>query len=115
MASWKSKITKATKQIGTYRPSFDSTIDILADLLEKRDKAQKEFDESGDPMIVELANKSVATHPALKLVLECEKAALPYLNDMGLTASGYKKIKGENKEAPRECKLEDLKSRFKVG
>lgn len=115
MAGWKTKLTKATKQIGTYKPSFDTTIALLADLLEKRDAAQKEFEESGDPMIVELTNKSLATHPALKLAMDCDKAALPYLNDMGLTAAGYKKIKGENKEAPKECKLEDLKSRFKVG
>ena len=115
MPNWKQKIVKATKQIGTYQPSFDPAIEILADLLEKRDAAQKEFDTSGDPMIVELTNKSLATHPALKLVMDCEKAALPYLNDLGLTASGYKKIKGEKKEAPKECKLEDLKSRFKVG
>lgn len=115
MPDWKTKITKATKQIGTYKPSFDTAIEILADLLEKRDAAQKEFDESGEPMVIELTNKSLATHPALKLAMDCEKAALPYLNDMGLTASGYKKIKGESKEAPKECKLDDLKSRFKVG
>lgn len=115
MANWKKKITDATKQIGTYRSSFNTTIEILADLLEKRDRAQKEFDESGDPMVVELTNKSLATHPALKLVMECESQALPYLKEMGLTAAGLTRIKGEQKQEIKECKLDDLKSRFKVG
>lgn len=115
MANWKTKLTKATKEIGTYRPSFATTIEVLADILDRRDKALKLFEESGDPPVVELTNKSLATHPYLKQAEECEKLALAYLKEMGLTSAGHKKIKGETHEAPREFKLDDLKSRFKVG
>ena len=115
MTDWKKKITEQTKQIGTYRPAFDVSIDILADLLTKRELAEAQWKAEGSIPVVELTNKSVATHPALKLVMECESAALPYLKEMGLTASGYKKIKGDTNEVPKECVLDDLKSRFKVG
>ena len=112
---WKKKITKQTQELGTYRPSFDVAISLLADILTKRDMAQAQWEEDGCIPVIELTNKSIATHPALKLVMECEAAALPYLKEMGLTASGYKRIKGETTEAPKECILDDLKSRFKVG
>ena len=115
MADWKKKLTEQTKQIGTYRPAFDVSIEILASILTKRDLAMKQWEDEGCIPVVELTNKSTATHPALKLVMECESAALPYLKEMGLTASGYKKIKGDTRETPKECRLEDLKSRFKVG
>lgn len=112
---WKQKITKQTQAIGTYRPAFDVPIEILADILTQRDKAREQWIAEGAIPVVELTNKATATHPCLKLVMDCEAAALPYLREMGLTASGYKRIKGDSNEAPKECVLEDLKSRFKVG
>ncbi len=112
---WKKEITKQTKQIGTYKPSFDVAIEILADILTQRDSAKKQWEEEGCIPVVELTNKATATHPCLKLVMDCEAAALPYLRELGLTPSGHKKIKGDSVEAPKECVLDDLKSRFKVG
>lgn len=112
---WKKELTKQTKQIGTYRPAFDTTIEILADILTQRDLAREQWKSEGSLPTVELTNKATATHPALKLVMDCESAALPYLKEMGLTASGYKRIKGDTTDAPTECVLDDLKSRFKVG
>ena len=112
---WKKELTKQTKQIGTYKPAFDVTIEILADILTQRDLAKQQWKDEGSLPTVELTNKATATHPALKLVMDCESTALPYLKEMGLTASGYKRIKGDTTEAPKECVLDDLKSRFKVG
>ena len=112
---WKKEITKQTKAIGTYKPAFDTAIDILADILKQRDAARSQWEADGMIPTVELTNKATATHPALKLVMECESAALPYLKELGLTASGYKKIKGDINEGPQSCTLDDLKSRFKVG
>ena len=115
MVKWKLKVLKAIKENDLYRPSFDSAIDILSSLLERRDVALKKFAESGDDPVVELANKSLATHPYLKQAEECERLALAYLKEMGLTASGYKKLKGNTKEGPKEFKLDDLRNTFKVG
>lgn len=115
MKNWKKELLKRTQEIGTYRPAFDVSIEILASILHKRDVALAEWEAEGCIPVVELTNKSIATHPALKLAMECETSALPYLKEMGLTASGYKKIKGDTNEVPKECVLDDLKSRFKVG
>jgi len=115
MKDWKKEITKQTKEVGTYRPSFDVAISILAEILHQRDKAMEQWKAEGEIPVIELTNKSVATHPCLKLVMDCETAALPYLREMGLTASGYKRIKGEMKQAPVECKLDDLKTKYKIG
>lgn len=115
MKDWKKELLKQTKAIGTYRPSFDVAIEILADLLTTRDSAMKQWEEEGKIPVIELTNKSTSTHPCLKLVMDCETAALPYLREMGLTASGLKKIKGDTNTAPVECKLDDLKSRFGIG
>lgn len=113
--NWKTILTKQTKEIGTYDPSFDVAIEILASILDKRDMALKQWKAEGSIPVVELSNRSTATHPCLKLAMECESSALAYLKEMGLTASGYKRIKGDTKEEPKECVLEELKSRFKVG
>jgi hypothetical protein len=115
MAPNKNKVLKAMKQIGTYRPAFDSAIDVLSSLLDRRDVALKKFKESGEEQVIELPNKSLATHPYLKQAMECESLALSYMKELGLTASGYKKIKGDKNEEPPECQLEDLRKIFKVG
>ena len=112
---WKKEITKQTKELGTYRQSFEITIGILADLLTTRDRAKEQWEDEGAIPVVELANRVTTTHPCLKHAIDCETAALPYLKELGLTASGYKRIKGDVKDTPTECKLESLKSRFKVG
>lgn len=112
---WKAKLTKQTQQIGTYKPAFDASIEILADILTQRDRAKEQWIAEGSIPVVELTNKTTATHPCLKLVMDCEAAALPYLRELGLTASAHRKIKGDSKEQVSECVLDDLKSRFKVG
>ena len=112
---WKKELKKQTQLLGTYKPSFDVTIEILADILTHRDLAREQWIAEGTIPTVELTNKATATHPALKLVMDSEAAALPYLKELGLTPAGYKKIKGEEQPAPKECVLGDLKSRFKVG
>ena len=112
---WKKKITEQTKKLGTYKPEFEVAINNLAEILTTRDKAMKQWKDEGAIPTVELTNKATATHPALKLVMDCEAAALPYLKEMGLTASSHARMKGGTIEAPTECVLDDLKARFKVG
>ena len=40
---WKAKIVKACKAAGTYKEYFEPVVNTLADILDKRDAAQKEF------------------------------------------------------------------------
>ena len=92
---WKRKIKKACKDVGTYDKPFDSVIDALADILEKRDATLESYD--GNP-IVEHTNSHGETNamknPALMLWLDCDKLALAYWRELGLTPSAYKKMTG---------------------
>lgn len=94
--AWKFKIKKACEDAGTYRPYFDSVITTLADILEKRDKAQEQFEKSGGNAIIKHTNKSGATNleqnPALRLINDLNRDALQYWRDLGLTPAGLKKI-----------------------
>lgn len=96
---WKAKIKKAATAAGTYKPVFDSVIDTLAGILERRDAAQQMFEESGGAVLVKHTNKGGATNivqnPALRMVNDLERDALTYWRDLGLTPAGLKKINDE--------------------
>lgn len=91
--AWGRKIRKACKDAGTYRKCFDSVIDTLADILERRDEAREAYD--GNP-IVEHTNKGGSTNleqnPAIRLVNDLNRDALAYWKELGLTPAGLKRI-----------------------
>jgi len=93
---WKTKIKSACKKAGTYQPFFDSVIDSLAAILEKRDEAEEEYIRLGAKPIVKYTNKGGSTNPtknpALVLWDELNKSALAYWRDLGLTPAGLKKL-----------------------
>ena len=92
---WERKIKEACKALGTYEKSFDSVISTLADIMEKRDSALDSYD--GNP-IVQHTNSHGETNsvknPALMLWLDCDKVALAYWRELGLTPSAYRKMAG---------------------
>lgn len=112
--AWKNRITAACTAAGTYEPYFDEIIKSLAEILEKRDAAQKEYKDRGSKPLIEHTNKGGATNlvknPALILWDDLNKSALAYWRDLGLTPSGYKKIIGD---APREEKTSPLAEALK--
>lgn len=94
---WKAKIKNAMKKAGTYQPFFDSVVDTLAGILERRDDAQDLFESSGGKILVKHTNKGGATNieqnPALRLINDLNRDALAYWRDLGLTPAGLKKLK----------------------
>lgn len=93
---WKRKIEKACEAAGTYREYFDPVIATLAEILEKRDAAQKEFIESGARIMIEYTNKAGATNlvqnPLVRVINDLNRDALTYWKELGLTAASLKKI-----------------------
>lgn len=93
---WKSKIKKACMEAGTYRPFFDPVIATLAEILEKRDEAEKDYKDRGSTPLIAYTNKNGSTNltknPALVLWDDLNKSALAYWRDLGLTPAGLKKI-----------------------
>ena len=94
---WKQKIISASEDAGTYQPFFDSIIDTLSSMLERRDDAEEMFKKSGGHVLVKHTNKAGATNleqnPALRLVNDLNRDALAYWRDLGLTPAGLKKLK----------------------
>ena len=93
---WRVAIEEACKAIGTYRPQFFMTYDILADTLAKLDQLQEEFENSDNPIIVMHTNRGGSTNltqnPAIRLINDLKTQALTYLRECGLTAHSLKKI-----------------------
>lgn len=96
---WKNKIVGACEKAGTYRDFFDSVIDTLAGILEKRDEANALFIKSGSKVIVTHMNKAgaknIEQNPLLRLMNDLNRDALAYWRDLGLTPAGYKKLNAD--------------------
>ena len=111
---WVVRIRACCQQAGTYRPYFEDVIATLADILERRDEVQKEFEESGAEIMVEYTNKGGATNmmqnPMLRMVNDLNRDALAYWRDLGLTPAGLKRIdEGAMKQRKKSALGEALK------
>ena len=95
-SEWVKKIIEACEKAGTYQPCFDSAIDSLASILERRDEADAVFKKSGGNPIISYTNKGGSTNPAKNPALilwdDLNKTALAYWRDLGLTPAGLKRI-----------------------
>lgn len=93
---WKQVITDNCKAVGTYKEAFDPTIATLASILAQRDKTNTEYKKSGEQSVVEHTNKNGSTNPTknprLVMVNVLNQSALAYLNALGLTPIGLKKL-----------------------
>ena len=108
-AEWKNIITECAKQAGTYRLFFDSVINTLAAILERRDAAEAEFEAGGGEVVVEHTNKAGATNieqnPILRLINDLNRDALAYWRDLGLTPAGLKRINEKAMKAAKKSAL----------
>ena len=107
--TWKARIKKACTEAGTYRPFFDTVIDELAGIMERRDMALDAFQKTGGNVIVKHTNKNgsanLEQNPALRLVNDLNRDALAYWRDLGLTPAGLKKIIEKSMEKPKRSAL----------
>lgn len=112
--TWIAKIKENCVAAGTYKPFFDDVIETLAGILEMRDSAQKEFENSKRGIAIEVSSRSGGTtmkkNPAYVMILELNTQALQYWRDLGLTPSGLKKI---NEDAMRGRKRNALADALK--
>lgn len=107
--TWKARIKKACTEAGTYRPFFDTVIDELAGIMERRDMALDAFQKTGGNVIVKHTNKNgsanLEQNPALRLVNDLNRDSLAYWRDLGLTPAGLKKINEKSMEKPKRSAL----------
>lgn len=111
--SYRKRIRAACEAAGTYQECFDSVIDSLAMILQRRDEANEEYRKDPKP-IVEYTNKGGATNrtknPALVLWCDLNSQALAYWRDLGLTPAGLRKINEEMLRPVKQTSLGDLLS-----
>lgn len=84
------------RTVGTYKDAFLPAINALADILERRDEAHREFIESGGESCIERRSDrgavNMGVNPRLRVWMDLSQQALAYWKDLGLTPSGLKKI-----------------------
>lgn len=101
-AQWKKKIVQNMDTVGTYKDSFLPAIETLADILERRDTAIAQWKNEGSLLMIQKYSDrgavNTAKNPLLTLIQECEKDALTYWSQLGLTPSGLKKTFADDKE-----------------
>ena len=106
--TWGARIRKACKEAGTYRAYFEHTIRILAEIMERRDLALEQFELSGGKPVVAHTNRGGSTNleknPTLMVAADCEKTALTYWKELGLTPAGLKRIDEESMKAQKKAK-----------
>lgn len=103
-AKWVKKITEDCEKVGTYKPSFDKTIETLAQILEQRDQVHKKYVDGGsNPTIIVTTDRSekenIHKNPLINMELDLNRAALSYWESLGLTPSGLKKLKIQEEES----------------
>lgn len=105
-----SKITKSMESLGIYDEEFDKSIEILNDILNDLDFARKDFKAENSQYVVEYTNKNggknLVKNPQYQVIADLSDRALRYLNELGLTPAGLKKIK-DKKEKKAVSKLDE--------
>lgn len=108
-SQWKRKIISSMKDTGTYRDAYLPVADTLADILERRDMALEQWTEDGCRLTVQKKSDrgavNTAKNPLLTILQECEKDALTYWSQLGLTPSGLRKSFAEDKESIKKSML----------
>lgn len=111
-AEWTKVITKSCEDAGTYRPFFNDVIDTLAGIMEVRDEAQAQFEETGGRAVVKQPSSTGVIrdvkNPALVVLMDCNAQALAYWRDLGLTPAGYKRLNADVVKDEGQGNLETL-------
>lgn len=96
---WKKIIESQIKYDHDYIPSFQTTIDILSEILAERDRVYQFYIKSGGQPVVNFTSDRGAVNlkqnPLLKQWTDLNTSALNYLDKLGLTAAGLRKLQGQ--------------------
>ena len=96
---WIAAITSQIKIDTDYISSFKTTISILSEILEERDRVYSEYLNAGAHPVIEFTSdrgaKNPKPNPLLKQWQELNTTALAYLRDLGITPAGLRKLQGQ--------------------
>ena len=104
---WKKTIEEQIKFDSGYIPAFNTTIQILSEMLEERDRIYKAYIDAGAQPVIEFTSDRGAVNlkpnPLLKQWQEINASALLYLRDLGLTAD-FESCRGNYLKSPEKLK-----------
>lgn len=96
---WKKIIEKQISSNESYLASFQTTIIILAEMLEERDRVYQAYLDTGaEPVITFTSDRGAENpkqNPLLRQWQEINTTALAYLRDLGITPAGLRKLQGQ--------------------
>lgn len=96
---WSKILKKQIKFDHDYIPSFETTVQILSELLAERDRVYQMYEDTGSRPVVEFTTDRGAVNlkpnPLLRTWQDLNVTALSYLRDLGLTPAGLRKLQGQ--------------------
>lgn len=115
---WKEELIKEMKVDSCLLSSFDTTLNILAEILEEREAVHLAYVKDGSRPIVKFTtdrgSENYKPNPLLKQWQDLNVTALQYLRELGLSPAGLRKLQGQlptTKGQPTA--LEDFEAEFK--
>lgn len=89
--NYRATIRHRMKSLGVYRKEYDGAVDVLDQLLEQYDALTERFVSSGYS-IAEMTATGTKKAPIVTTLESLRKDVLAYMNALGLTPMGAKKI-----------------------
>lgn len=119
-SEWKKVIEGQIKFDKEYIPSFQTTITILSEMLEERDRVYQTYLDSGAQPVVNFTSDrgsiNLKQNPLLRQWQELNTAALAYLRDLGITPAGLRKLQGQfEKKDPIHRTEADILAQIRKG
>lgn len=97
-ASYKTRVVKAMKAMGTYRKEYDLPIGTLAGLLEQYERLNQMYMDEGMPYY-DNTQAGKKKSPIVTTLESLRKDILAYETALGLTPAGAKKLDGQPADA----------------
>lgn len=93
-------------------PSFQTSIDILAEILEERDRVHEAYIKDGARPVIDFTSDRGSVNPKKNPLLmqwqDLNAQALAYLRDLGITPAGMRKLQGTIPTQTQGGKLEKM-------
>lgn len=97
--AWKKRIEEQIKIDRNYISSFQTTLTILSEILEERDRVYEAYIKDGArPTVIFTTDRgaeNMKPNPLLRQWQDLNVTALQYLRDLGLTPAGLRKLQGQ--------------------
>lgn len=110
--TYRQRIIKAMKSLGTYKPEFGATIDELARMYEELDKVRELFAKTGGNYVIKHTNKNgsenLVKNPVYHTIEGMQARILTYNKELGLTPAGLKKIRSDESDSVGSGLMEAL-------